>query len=101
MSSPILSDALTIPVVVGSGATAGFHIIKSIAIDDINQVMVFNISSYVDQNSYLSGMSVLNQTSLSTQVPTDYQAIMNASSFIQGAYSFLASLPYFNQSQGS
>lgn len=95
MDSSILTNALTTPVLSGSGVIANFHIIKNISIDDINSRMDFSISSYLDKDSYLSGMSILKNALYSTN-PSDYQTILASDNFIVSVYSFLSSLSDFS-----
>jgi hypothetical protein len=97
--SIVQSDALTVSISTPFGINAAFHIITSVYLDDINQVIDFNVSSYVNQTSYLQGLSPLIQGSYSSLSTSDYQSLVsNTQGFIGPLYAYLSTLPPFRQS---
>lgn len=94
-ASTVLSGALTATVPTQFGINAGFHILTGMTINDVNQVMVFNVSSYINQNAYQTGLVPFFQGTFSTETANDYTTILAAPNFVQAIYSFLTQLIFF------
>ena len=97
MSSQVLQNALTKQIVSDSGAIAAFHVIVNMQINDLNSQLTITVDSFVDEPSYLKGLTPLFVGYYQTQNSVDYENIINGSNSVVAAYSFVASTPTFNK----